>query len=66
MVSGGASDRITSRAPRSGTIGSSSRSWKKRPPSSTSRAADSRVPWCTPTRAPPSGRSVHVSAASTR
>ena len=46
-VSGGASERITSRSPRSGTIGCSSRSWKNRPPSSTSRAADSRVPWWT-------------------
>ena len=43
-VSGGARLRITSRSPAAGTIGSSSRSWKNRPPSSTSRAADSRVP----------------------
>ena len=48
-VSGGASERMHHRSPARGTSGCSRRSWKKRPPSSASRAGASRVPWWTAT-----------------
>ncbi len=44
-VSGGATWRTTIRSPAAGTIGCSSRTCQKRPPSHARRAAASRVPW---------------------